>query len=106
MTTGAYQSITAKAIRVVQVIQEIEGTPGSFPNQVVPCVYKCMPVTISYSDIEGGSVGISVSKDIDRAIYVANFRNNVPLLGGYYVVFRLDNGKYIFDNQMAFEENQ
>lgn len=104
--TGSYQQNVANSIRLVQVIQEEEGNPGSFPNVITPCVYKCMPATVTYESVEGSGVGIQVSTDDDRAIYIANFRQNNPILGAYYLVFRLNNGSYVFDNQMAFLENQ
>jgi hypothetical protein len=102
----AYLPIKAGAIRLVKVTQESSGTPGSFPNVTTPCVYKCMPASINYNNIEGSAVSIVDCTDPDRAIYVGNFRQNTPILGNYYFVYRLPNGKYAFDNQMAFLENQ
>jgi hypothetical protein len=94
----AYLPIKAGAIRLVKVTQESSGTPGSFPNVTTPCVYKCMPASINYNNIEGSAVSIVDCTDPDRA--------NTPILGNYYFVYRLPNGKYAFDNQMAFLENQ
>ncbi len=93
----------SSAIRLVQIVQETEGTPGSLPFGAT--VYKCMPVTIEYQDIEGSQVTYSVQNDPDRAIYAVNLRYNGPRLGDLYLVYRLDNGSYVFDNQQAFLEN-
>lgn len=102
--TGAYQEQTSQQVRLVQVTQETAGTPGSLPSGV--CMYKCMPVSVSsFGNTEGGSAQFSASTDPDRAIYVLNFRNNVPILGEMYLAFMLDNGVYVFDNQAAFLEN-
>lgn len=98
-------SITANSIRLVRVIQEADGTPGSFPNTTTACVYKCMPVTVTYANVEGALPTITVATDPDRAIYVANFRNNSPVLGQMYLVFRLSTGAYVFDNQACFLSN-
>lgn len=96
---------TVNAIRLVKVTQGSSGTPGSFPNVVGPCVYKCMPITVSFASVEGAVPTLTVSGDPDRAIYVANFRNNAPVLNQYYIVFRLSTGAYVFDNQACFLEN-
>lgn len=41
----------------------------------------------------------------DRVICVQNFRNNRPVVGQYYLAFRLGN-VYTLDNQAAFGEYQ
>lgn len=106
MVDKAYGPLRAGFIRLVKVVQETDGTPGSFPNTTTPCVYKCMPCTVNAGTAEGQSVNVQVTSDPDKAIYVSNFRNNSPTLNGYYLVFRLPNGTYVFDNQAAFLENQ
>lgn len=103
---GPWTQQTANQVRLVKVIQEETGSPGSFPNVVSPCVYKCLPATVSYNKVEGAGVGIVTTQDLDRAIYVANFRKNSPILGAYYLVHQLGPDVYVLDNQMAFLENQ
>ena len=103
---GAFTNVTSNQIRLVKVIQETSGNPGSFPNSTTRCVYKCIPAVVTYSPVEGAGVQVTDSTDPDKAIYVANFRNNSPVLGNYYLVFQISPGVYVFDNQMAFLENQ
>lgn len=103
---AAFTQPTSNQIRLVKVTQEVSGNPGSFPTSPNRQVYKCMPATLKHDKVEGGYVTIVDTVDTDRAIYVANFRNNLPVLGNYYLVFQLSPGVYVFDNQMAFLENQ
>ena len=41
----------------------------------------------------------------DRLITVANFRQNTPVVGQYYLAYRLGDG-YVIDNQATFLEYQ
>jgi len=41
----------------------------------------------------------------DRVILVWNFRDNIPVVGEYYLAFRVGNG-YLLDNQASFLEYQ
>jgi hypothetical protein len=105
MPSEAFTKIKAGATKLVQVTQETVGNPGSFPNAPSGIVYKCLPCVVTYEPVEGAPVKIAPVTDPDRAIYVANFRNAVPVLGGLYIVHRLSDGVYIFDNQQVFLEN-
>jgi hypothetical protein len=116
--TEAFENQMAGGIRLVKVIETVTGSPGSFPNTTSPCYYRCQPVTVENkpalnllagngnADMEGNAVNYTVHTDPDRNIFVANFRKNTVVLGGLYLAFRLSNGSYVLDNQMAFLENQ
>ncbi len=39
----------------------------------------------------------------DRLITIANFRNNIPMIGAYYLAYRFGNS-YVLDNQAVFLE--
>lgn len=93
---------TCDLVRVVKVIQETGGSPGSFPNGILK-VYKCLPCTVTFSEVEGSNVTITPAVNVDRAIYCGNFRHNYIVLNAFYMVFCI-NGLYVLDNQAAFLE--
>ena len=102
----AYTQPMSNPYMVVQLTQEETGTPGSFPVSLGRLVYKALPCTVTYDPVEGSIVKIIPTTDLDRAIYVGNFRANNPILGEFYLVLCVAPGVYLLDNQMAFLANQ
>ncbi len=87
----------------IRVVKVIEDEPGSFPLGTRK-VYKCLPCKIEFAESEGATVDVTPAVDVDRAIYAGNIRHNYVVLGGFYMVYRV-NGLYVLDNQMTFLEN-
>lgn len=102
--SDAYSAIKGDMIRLVKVTEEVPGSPGSFPN-TTQVVYKCLPCTITFEEVEGAGVTVTPCINTDRAIYCANFRNNYIVLNAYYLAYLIGD-LYVLDNQAAFLEAQ
>jgi len=102
--TDVYGMPTGDMVRVVKVVAETPGNPGSFPLGPKK-VYKCLPCVITFDETEGSTCSIVTVTNEDRAIYAGNFRNNYIVENAFYVVFLIGN-KYVLDNQAAFLEAQ
>lgn len=97
-------------VKLVKVLGESDGYWNPSPKGTIACL-ECLITSVSGSYIQIRPLPVTdiqteiLDGNIDRVIRVGNFRDNVPVVGKYYLVFLLGNG-YVIDNQATFLEYQ